>query len=181
MPALIPIEQLERLRRENWQGEDGATRLSQEMYALLGADLPIDVSSNVTIHQQDPSLPALQIIPSTDPNAVPAVVFPGGGGGGGLSPTTIVFPSTPPADALPVALPVVLYGVVQSGSGHTYVVRCWMGDPAAFSPIGDLSCFQSQIDATETIPAGTVCFVWVPINAGVIAGTPRLTIPVFLA
>lgn len=154
MPALIPIEQLERLRRETWQGEDGATRLSQELYALLDADLPIESTTPVTLTQADPTQPVLTVIPSTDPDAVPATNVSGSGGGSSSTDPSSFSPTAQPGST--GLNPLILYGVVQGKiSGNVYSVTCWMKSPTG-PPLGNYPVTQGQMDPTETISSGTV-------------------------
>ncbi len=182
MGALIPIEQLERIRRENWQGEDGATRLAQELYCLLGADLPIVSSSPLTLNQTDPTVPVLTVNPSADPNAVPATNV-SGGGGGGVDPTNITFSPAAAPGSLPSTLPMVLYGIVQGKiGGQVYSVRCWMKSTSS-TPMGTYPVTCGQIDPTDVLPNLTEILVWVALRkqgTQTVVDEMRMIAPLFL-
>jgi len=177
MSQLLTDEDLDGILREKFAGAGGALRLAQVLVEIFGTIRPdgVTVTGPVTIRQpSDGTQPALIVVPAVDPLVPPTNVQ-----GGGTDPATIVFPTPPAPGSVAPALPVVLYGIVQSGSGVNYVVRLWMTDPSG-SPLGDYNCTQSQIDPAETIPAGTVCLVWVAIAAGNLASGFRMTVPVFV-
>lgn len=178
---LLTSEELSNLLREKFMGPDGAHRLSQVLATIFGTRKPVEVMGKVTIHQPDADTPALEIVPFPGTTVTP-VAGGGGSSGGGLSPTAVTWPSgaTPPAPSLAGKFPVVLYGVIQSGSGNNYVVRCWLTDPSAGTALGDFNCYQAQIDSAEALPAGTHCLVWCSVNASNRITAMRLLVPVFL-
>jgi hypothetical protein len=97
-----------------------------------------------------------------------------------LPPSQATFPTVPPPSALAPQFPVMLYGIVQSGTGHNYNVTCWITNPSSGTPLGTFPCYQSQIDDNETIPPGTECQIWCAIAAGNTLTGFRMNVPVFL-
>lgn len=176
---LLTSDELSQMLREKFMGEDGAHRLSQVLATIFGTRKPVEVMGPVTVHQSDAETPAITVVPF--PGTTVSPLAGAGSTGGGLSPSAITWPggATPPAASLVGSLPVVLYGIVQSGSGTTYTVRCWLTNPTG-TALGDFTCLQAQIDAAETIPAGTHCLVWCSVNSANAITSMRLLVPVFL-
>jgi hypothetical protein len=181
MASILTDEELDSILREKYPGPGGARRLAENLISIFGAEHPDGqtVDGPLTIRQTAPDVPALTIVPF--PGAtVPPFSGGGGGGGGGLPPAQTTFPSTPPPAALAPQFPVMLYGIVVSGSGQTYNVLCWITDPTSGTPLGTFPCFQGQIDPAETIPAGTHCLVWCAIGAGNAITSLRMLVPIYL-
>ena len=183
MSQLLTDSDLNGILREHYEGGNGTLRLAQNLVQIFGAQNPDGptITTPVTIKQTDPNAPALTVIPSPDPFAVPAVhgIKPDGGS---PTPAAITWPgpSQPPAAALAAKIPVVLYGVVQSGAGNNYVVRCWVTNPNGGTPLGDFNVVQRQIDPAETIPPLTECFVWAAIDNTNTVTAMYITVPVFI-
>lgn len=176
---MLTDEELNSILREKYPGPNGALRLAQNLISIFGAEHPNGqtIRGPISVVQPDSDTPAFNVIPFPNAN-VPATNI---GGGGGLSPAQTTFPSPPDPAALAPSFPVMLYGIVQSGTGNNYVVRCWITNPGVGAALGDFPCYQGQIDPAETIPAGTHCFVWCAVAAGNVLGGFRMTVPVFLA
>jgi hypothetical protein len=183
MSQILTDEDLDSIQREKYAGPGGAQRLSENIIAIFGTTHPDGqtVDGPITVRQPSPDVPALVIEPFPDAT-VPAFSGGGGGGGGGLPPSQATFPgpSPPPPSSLAPQFPIMLYGVVQSGTGKNYTVRCWITDPSSGTPLGDFACTQEQIDPSETIDPGTNCLIWCGITTGNKLIGFRMTVPVFL-
>ena len=176
-----------RLRRTTWQD---VNQLAQEIFAILdaarvdglggplkinhdGKDAPIQLvmpqgtaAPAVTITIGDRTFEIPKFDTTFDPTSPPPPPPPGGGGSGGGGSE---FPDpessggtsgdTPPN---PPQLPFTTVGRVVSGSGGSYVVDLWLGDPGDGSgrPWSRLPATTLGIDTSETIPPLT----WVNVS-----------------
>lgn len=174
--------------RERYPGPNGARRLAENLVTVFSKGYPNGqiVRGPVTFVQADPNAPAISVVPYPGPVpglpgsvAVPPTSGPIGGGGG-LDPNTVIYPIIVNEAGKGKTFPFTMIGQVQSGSGQSYVVRCWMLDPLTSPPLGDFPCTQQQIAPTETIPAGTICTVVCFVNDDNEITSMQLTVPVFL-
>lgn len=102
-----------------------------------------------------PTVPGLTSPPPPmSPPAVGSDVVPDITASGGTTPS--------PQQALPSVFPFTTLGKVVSGSGNSYQVGIWLGDPG---PLGDAPFFgvfpaaAIQLDSGEDIPDNTIVFV----------------------
>lgn len=147
MPILA--DQAIRLLRDDWVGDDGATRLSQELYAIFTGKEPLTISGPVQIDNPG-NVPAITITqdPVTNPQIPPILVQPPAGSSGtfGTDPIVVTDKSPgsdrndtgrnpPPSDGSnptkPVRVTQTTYtctertdfmGTISGGSGATYTI-----------------------------------------------------------
>ncbi len=173
-----PVEKARLLRESPWPN---AQSLAEELYAMASDEARQEFKNGIHLQTTDPDIPLVTAQVFSGEDEVPVFSFndgvtgpqtltfsvagsnlggfnfngspvtgpesPGGGGGGGGDPTTFS-------------------GTVSSGTGSTYQVLLNNGLTVEVT--------QLQIDASETIPAGTSVIVHK------IGGTYRMQVPVWL-
>jgi hypothetical protein len=162
MSSILSVEQIERVRRKQWQS---ASELAEELYAMFMSPDPyrgpplnleqpgggpiINIINNNTgppITTGPPVLPGDPVDPVTNPPAT---------GGGGFPPAAEVEVDETPS-TFPVAIPLAGWGIVQSKVGdNVYLVDVYIGNPATSAKLATMNITQRQIDIDDTIPAGT--------------------------
>ena len=162
--------QRDRLLRNEWKGPNGASQLSQELFAIFGIDTvqfdgPVKIVANPNEpFNQTPPL-TITLPPGVVGSTTPPIVANSGntnisiGGGGGSTSTTIdnLFPPAAPTDKTPA--PFTMIGQIASGTGSSYTATAY---PRGLNGASyTVPVTQLPIAAGETIPAGT----WVLIAA----------------
>jgi len=161
-----------RLLREKWPN---ASMLAEELFAILNSDLPTGIDGPLTIDNQSPDQPALIIRQFGDSPIDIVVQRPGQPGG---------LPSEEDQETVSPAEPTTTTtisggggaapGQGVSGTGAVYQVALYEQGLAQDST-RTVTVTQLQIDAGDTIPAGT----WV-IVFGAGDGTFFMQCPVWL-
>jgi len=154
----IPANEMLRLLRKDWKGPNGATMLSEEIYAIMGGAVAKgQQTGQLNLQQPAPGVYPLVINTGPDGNGI---ALNGPNGTTHIGPNGITLPGGGKA---PVAVAGTGGGgvpgqVVSGGPGDTYQVNIFENGVSA-GATATVTVKQLQIDPAETIPAGTWAIV----------------------